>query len=164
MLLYDTITSGASPSNYLRPHAAIYDLLLTLTCLARVNADAGIDALTHAVESYMVVSYRTQAGSAGPESPYHGSLPLADMLADQAIGLVGHYLRRAVYQGGDLEAREGVHFASMLSGMAFSNAGLNSVRALESHRKAGRAWEDGRFDAEVVPVGAPGRKGTTVQV
>jgi len=36
--------------------------------------------------------------------------------------------------------------------------------ALESHQKAVRAWEEGRFDAEVVPVDAPGRKGTTVRV
>jgi alcohol dehydrogenase class IV len=122
---------GAILSNYLRPHAAIYDPLLTLTCPSQVTADAGMDALTHAVESYMVVSYRTQAGSAGPENIYHGSFPLSDMLAERAIELVGRYLRRAVYQGGDLEAREEMHFASMLAGMAFSNAGLNAVHALE---------------------------------
>lgn len=36
--------------------------------------------------------------------------------------------------------------------------------ALESHQKAVRAWEEGRFDAEVIPVDTPGRKGTTVRV
>jgi len=36
--------------------------------------------------------------------------------------------------------------------------------ALESHRKAARAWEEGWFEAEVTPVDAPGRKGTTVRV
>jgi len=36
--------------------------------------------------------------------------------------------------------------------------------ALESHQKAVRAWEEGWFDAEIVPVDAPGRKGPTVQV
>ena len=122
---------GAILSNYIRPHAAIYDPLLTLTCPPRVTADAGMDALTHAVESYMVVSYRTQAGSAGGEGPYHGSFPLSDMLAERAIELVGRYLRRAVYQTGDLEAREGMHLASLLAGMGFSNAGLNAVHALE---------------------------------
>jgi len=35
---------------------------------------------------------------------------------------------------------------------------------LESHQKAVRAWEEGRFDAEVIPVDTPGRKGTTVRV
>jgi len=40
-------------------------------------------------------------------------------------------LRRAVYQGGDLEAREGMHLASLLAGLAFSNAGLTAVHALE---------------------------------
>ena len=36
--------------------------------------------------------------------------------------------------------------------------------ALESHRKAVRAWEEGWFDAEVVPIDAPGRKGATIRV
>jgi alcohol dehydrogenase class IV len=40
-------------------------------------------------------------------------------------------LRRAVYQGGDLEAREGMHLSSLLAGMAFSTAGLTAVHALE---------------------------------
>lgn len=122
---------GAILSNFLRPPVAIYDPLLTLSCPRQVTADAGIDALTHAVEAYMVVSYRAETWDDDPTSVYQGRFPLTDMLAEQAIELSGRYLRRAVYQGGDLEAREGMHLASMLAGMAFSNAGLNAVHALE---------------------------------
>ena len=122
---------GSILSNYLRPQVAIYDPLLTLSCPPRVTADAGIDALTHAVEAYMVVDYATEMGGEDPASPYQGRFPLTDLLAERAIALAGRYLRRAVYQGGDLEAREGMHLASLLAGMAFSNAGLTAVHALE---------------------------------
>jgi alcohol dehydrogenase class IV len=117
-------------SNHLRPRSAIYDPLLTLSCPPAVTADAGIDALTHAVEAYLVVDHRTEAGDE-PPGIYTGRSPLSDLLAEQAIALAGRYLRRAVYCGGDVEAREGMHLASLLAGMAFSNAGLTAVHALE---------------------------------
>ncbi len=122
---------GAILSNYLRPQVAVYDPLLTVSCPPQVTADAGIDALTHAVEAYMVVGYRTEAAGDEPAGLYQGRFPLSDLLAERAIALIGRYLRRAVYQGGDLEAREGMHLASLLAGMAFSNAGLTAVHALE---------------------------------
>jgi alcohol dehydrogenase class IV len=122
---------GAIMSNWLRPRAALYDPLLTLTCPRQVTADAGMDALAHAVEAYMVVDYRTELEGVDPAGIYQGSFPLADLVAERAIALVGRYLRRAVYQGGDLEAREGMHLGSLLAGMAFSNAGLTAVHALE---------------------------------
>jgi len=122
---------GAILSNALRPQVAIYDPRLTLSCPRKVTAEAGIDALSHAVESYMVVSYRTETGSDEPPGIYQGRFALSDVLAERAISLIGRYLRRAVYKGGDLEAREGMHEASLLAGMSFSNAGLTAVHALE---------------------------------
>jgi len=121
---------GAILSNYLRPRAAIYDPLLTASCPRQVTADAGVDALTHAVEAYMVTDHRLESGPGHP-GIYTGRSPLTDALAERAIALVGRYLRRAVYRGSDLEAREGMHLASLLAGMAFSNAGLTAVHALE---------------------------------
>jgi alcohol dehydrogenase class IV len=121
---------GAILSNHLRPHSALYDPLLTVSCPPHVTADAGIDALTHAVEAYMVADHRLEAGDE-PPGLYTGRSPLSDLLAERAILLVGRYLRRAVYHGGDVEAREGMHLASLLAGMAFSNAGLTAVHALE---------------------------------
>jgi alcohol dehydrogenase class IV len=122
---------GAILSNYLRPQAAIYDPLLTLSCPPQVTADAGIDALAHAVEAYMVVDYRTEPRDGSPSGLYQGRFPLSDCLAEQAIALTGRCLRQATYQPRDLEAREGMHLASLLAGMAFSNAGLTAVHALE---------------------------------
>jgi alcohol dehydrogenase class IV len=122
---------GAILSNRLRPRVAIYDPLLTVSCPPQVTADAGIDALTHAVEAYMVVDYRTATPTEEPVGLYQGRFPLSDLLAERAIALISRYLRRAVYQGNDLEAREGMHLASLLAGMAFSNAGLTAVHALE---------------------------------
>jgi alcohol dehydrogenase class IV len=122
---------GAILSNFIRPHVAIYDPLLTVSCPRQVTADAGIDALTHAVEAYMAVAYNTGIPTGGPPGVYQGRYPLSDLLAEEAIALTGRYLRRAVYNGGDLEAREGMHLASLLAGMSFSNAGLTAVHALE---------------------------------
>lgn len=122
---------GSILTNYVRPQVAIYDPLMTVSCPPKVTADAGIDALSHAVEAYMVVDSMTEAGGEDPASPYQGRSPLTDLLAEEAIELIGRYLRRVVYQGGDLEAREGMHLASLLAGLAFSNAGLTAVHALE---------------------------------
>jgi alcohol dehydrogenase class IV len=122
---------GAILSDFIRPRVAIYDPLLTVSCPPKVTADSGIDALTHAVEAYMVVGYETGVPSDAPPGVYQGSYPLSDVLAEQAIALCGRYLRRAVYNGEDLEAREGMHLASLLAGMSFSNAGLTAVHALE---------------------------------
>ena len=121
---------GAILSNHLRPAVAVYDPLLTVSCPPRVTAEAGIDALTHAVEAYLVADYRLESG---PQRPglYTGRSLLSDALAERAIELVGQYLRRAVYKAGDLDAREGMHLASLLAGLAFSNAGLTAVHALE---------------------------------
>lgn len=122
---------GAIMSNYLRPAVAIYDPLLTVSCPAKVTADAGIDALTHAVEAYLVVSAETEADETLAAGIYQGRSPLTDLLAERAITLIGRYLPRAVHDGGDLEAREGMHLASLFAGLAFSNAGLTAVHALE---------------------------------
>ena len=122
---------GSILSNFVRPRAAIYDPLMTVSCPPLVTADAGIDALTHAVEAYMVLDYALEIGGEDPASPYTGRSPLTDALAEKAIALIGRYLHRAVYKGGDLEAREGMHLASLLAGLAFSNAGLTAVHALE---------------------------------
>jgi alcohol dehydrogenase class IV len=122
---------GSILSNYVRPQVAIYDPLMTMSCPPVVTADAGIDALTHAVEAYMVVDHKTVTGEGEPAGVYQGGFPLSDVLAEKAISLVGRYLRRAVYKGGDVKAREGMHLASLLAGMAFSNAGLTAVHALE---------------------------------
>ncbi len=118
-------------SNYLRPAAAVVDPLLTVSCPPKVTADSGIDALTHAIEAYTAVENADFPLPPGERSVYQGRHPFGDMLAEKAIGLIAAFLRRAVRDGSDLEAREGMALGATLAGMAFSNVGVALVHALE---------------------------------
>jgi alcohol dehydrogenase class IV len=118
-------------SNYLRPRVAIVDPLLTVSCPAKVTADSGIDALTHAIEAYTAVDNADFPLPAGERSVYQGKHPLGDVMAEKAIALIGANLRRAVTNGNDLEARDGMALGATLAGLAFSNVGVALVHALE---------------------------------
>lgn len=118
-------------SNFLRPAAAIVDPLLTVSCPPKVSADSGIDALTHAIEGFTAVDNAHYPLPPDERSVYQGKNPIADMVAEKAIKLVGKYLRRAVEDGNDLEARDGMALAATLAGMAFSNSGVALVHAME---------------------------------
>ena len=118
-------------SNFLRPAAAVVDPLLTVSCPPKVTADSGIDALTHAVEGFTAVDNAAYPLPPNERSVYQGKNPLADLTASEAIRLVGKYLRRAVRDGNDLEARDGMALAATLAGMAFSNSGVALVHAME---------------------------------
>jgi alcohol dehydrogenase class IV len=118
-------------SNYLRPRVALVDPLLTVSCPPKVTADSGIDALTHAVEAYTAVDNETFPLPPGERTVYQGRHPLGDLLAEKAIVLIGANLRRAVANGNDLEARDGMALGATLAGMSFSNVGVAAVHALE---------------------------------
>jgi alcohol dehydrogenase class IV len=118
-------------SYYLRPLAAVVDPLLTVSCPPKVTADSGIDALTHAIEGFTAVDNATYPLPPGKKSVYQGKNPLADMCAEKAITLVGKFLRRAVRDGSDLEARDAMALAATLGGLAFSNAGVALIHAME---------------------------------
>jgi alcohol dehydrogenase len=118
-------------SNYLRPRVALIDPLLTVSCPSKVTADSGIDALTHAIEAYTAVDNADFPLPTGEQSVYQGRFPLANILAEKAIALIGTYLRSAVAQGDNLDAREGMALAATLAGLAFSNVGVAAVHALE---------------------------------
>ncbi len=100
-------------SPHILARVAIVDPLLTVTAPPPVTAASGMDALTHAVETYVSKSAQ----------------PITLPLALEAIRLIGKYLRRAVANGGDLEARRHMANASMLAGMAFANGFLGGVHA-----------------------------------
>jgi alcohol dehydrogenase class IV len=116
-------------SNYLRPRFAIVDPLLTVSCPRKVTADSGIDALTHVIEAYTA----TDSGklSAEHKSIYQGRNPLCDALAERAIRLIGANLVTAVKNPRDLAAREAMSLGATLAGLAFSNAAVALVHALE---------------------------------
>ena len=118
-------------SNWLRPTVAVVDPLMTLSCPPKVTADSGIDALTHAIEAYTAIDNADFPLPAGERSVYQGKHPLGDVCAERAITLVGKFLRRAVKNGNDLEAREGMALAALLAGMSFSNVGVALVHAME---------------------------------
>jgi alcohol dehydrogenase class IV len=118
-------------SNFLRPRVALVDPLLTVSCPPKVTADSGIDALTHAVEAFTAVDNATFPLPAGERTVYQGRHPMGDLLAQKAIALIGANLRRAVANGNDLDAREGMALGATLAGMAFSNVGVAVVHALE---------------------------------
>ncbi|MCP4783526.1 MAG: iron-containing alcohol dehydrogenase [Fuerstiella sp.] len=118
-------------SNYLRPRVALVDPLLMLSCPPSVTADSGIDALTHAIEAYTAIDYEQFPAPPEENTIYQGRHPLGDSLAEQAIGLVGQYLRRVVEDGSDVDAREGMALAALTAGMSFSNVGVALVHATE---------------------------------
>jgi alcohol dehydrogenase class IV len=118
-------------SNYLRPRVALVDPLMTVSCPPKVTADSGIDALTHAIEAFTAVDNATFPLPAEERSVYQGRHPFGDMLAEKAIALIGANLRRAVADGSDLDAREGMALGATLAGLAFSNVGVALVHALE---------------------------------
>lgn len=118
-------------SNFIRPMLAVVDPALTVSCPRKVTADSGIDALTHAVEAWTAVDNAAFPLPAGERSVYQGRQPLGDLTAGEAIRLCGRYLRRAVSDGHDWEAREGMALAATLAGLAFSNVGVALVHAME---------------------------------
>ncbi len=118
-------------SNYLRPCVAIVDPQLTISCPAKVTADSGIDALTHAIEAYTAVDNEHFPLPPGEKSVYQGRNPLGDCLAERAIQLIGQHLARAVREPSNIEARSGMALAAMLAGLAFSNVGVALVHAME---------------------------------
>ncbi|MFD7167620.1 bifunctional acetaldehyde-CoA/alcohol dehydrogenase [Streptomyces violascens] len=99
----------------LTPNVAIVDPMLPMDLPATVTADSGFDALTHATEAYVSVY----------------SNDYTDGLCLQAIKLIFENLERCVVQGaGAPEAREKMHNASTVAGMAFANAFLGLVHAM----------------------------------
>jgi alcohol dehydrogenase class IV len=96
------------------PAAAILDPDLTLGLPPAGTAATGMDALTHALESYLSV----------------GANPWADGIALQVIRMVSAYLPRAVADGADREARSQMLLAAHLAGAAMASTGLGLCHAI----------------------------------
>jgi alcohol dehydrogenase class IV len=118
-------------SNWLRPKLAVVDPELTYSCPRQVTADSGIDALTHAIEAYTATDFAEMHVSEGEPCAYEGRFPVADVMAEKAIALVGQHLVTAVNEPDNTVARDGMALAATLAGIAFSNAGVALVHAME---------------------------------
>ena len=101
-------------SEYLLPDLAIVDPELSVSCPARVTAASGVDAFTHAIESYISVN-----------ATIHTRI-----YAEKAMELFPNYITKAVHNGKDLEARAGMSWVSLLAGVSLANAGVGAVHAL----------------------------------
>lgn len=117
---------------FCRPTLAIVDPLLHVTMPPKVTADSGMDALAHAVESFVTRRFDRKPKPKTPSDRpvYGGGTPVTDIFAEKAIELIGRFLRRAVYNGQDIEARNGMALAATLAGVAFTNAGVTAVHAM----------------------------------
>lgn len=93
---------------------AILDPTLTLTLPHHLTAATGLDALVHAIESY--VSKK--------------AYPLSEVLALESIRIISSNLRKAVYAPDNIEARSNMLYGSLLAGLAFNNTRLGNVHAM----------------------------------
>jgi len=115
----------------LRPALGVVDPLNTLTAPSEVTAAAGADILTHAIESYTTRPYNARPKHHPPDRPaYIGANPASDIWCEKAIEYVGRYLRRAVLNGLDLEARVHLALAANYAGIGFGNAGVHVPHAV----------------------------------
>ena len=96
------------------PMCAVIDCELMMSMPKGLTAATGMDALTHAIESYITP----------------GAWTMSDMFEAKAIELIHEHLYNAVQNGQDVVAREGMAQAQYIAGMGFSNVGLGIVHSM----------------------------------
>ncbi|WP_298402897.1 iron-containing alcohol dehydrogenase [uncultured Chloroflexus sp.] len=108
-------------SRYVTPDLAILDPMMTRTLPPRLTAATGMDALSHAIETYVSTENN----------------PFSDSLALAAIDMIATHLRDAVHDGDNIEARSQLLIAAAMAGIACGNSLFGVVHAL-SHAVGGK--------------------------
>lgn len=126
----DNATKVAVMDNALRPQIALIDYELTMTCPPHVTADAGIDALTHAIESFLTIDSADYDRADHPDPNYSGRSSLTMLLARESIRLCARHLKRCYDDGCDQTARAAMCQASLYAALSYGSAGLNAVHGI----------------------------------
>lgn len=120
MTSFSVITDKESQTKYplvddkMLPDAALLDTDLVLSVPASITADTGMDVLTHAIEAFV--------------SSKH--CDFSDAFAEKSARIIFENLERAVKCGEDRQAREHIHNASCMAGIAFNSASLGLCHAM----------------------------------
>jgi hydroxyacid-oxoacid transhydrogenase len=142
----------------LKPLLGIVDPENTRTLPPAVTASSGLDVLCHAIESFTAIPFIERPR---PERPilrpaYQGSNPISDIWSLEALRLCAAYLRRAVADSSDDEARSAMILASSYAGVGFGNAGVHLPHGM-SYPVAGliRDWRAPGYNSDhaIVPHG-----------
>jgi hydroxyacid-oxoacid transhydrogenase len=125
------VKTGIS-NRYMRPTLGVLDPENTRTAPRAVAASAGLDVLSHALESYTARNYlqREAPPTPGARAAYQGSNPISDVWALESLRIIQEFLPRAFADPDDDEARGQMILASSYAGIGFGNAGVHLPHAM----------------------------------